>query len=217
MRRLRLFVVQWAAALVPPCRSQGPAHPCVAALPGRLRHGLKSMERESPADGETAGPLVRGSSEDQEQPPLGPVRTADRTTAFCWKQQPQGAVGFAIAVGAAQRGNEEGAKQNAEYTILRTSASARRGCTTHMGASPGMHRTCAVPARCNQGPRWEPHLPSSPHSSDALPITYATLLGAPPYPLRPPAGTPPVSGAVRQAGRQHQPARPVVHPGPNPP
>lgn len=107
-------------------------------------------------------------------------------------------MGLAPAIGAVRVGSEEGTRENAEYRILCASAATPESCTTHMGASPGMRRTCAEPARCSQGPHWEAHRPSSPHSSSALQSTYATLLGAPPYPLHTPSGAVPVAEQGRR-------------------
>jgi hypothetical protein len=223
-----LFLVQWSAALAPLCRSQRPAHTGAATLTIRFRGRLQGLEPESTADPSAAGRLARRGRKDQIRPPPGPLRDPHRAVAFRWTQLSEGAMGLAPAIGADQARKQADKRQstlrsnvtedgNAEYRILCTNAATPESCTTHMGASPGLRQTSAGPARCSQGPHWEACRPSSPHSSGALPITYATLLRSLPCHLRAPSDALPVAGVLSPAHRQHWFTPLLVHPRPLPP
>jgi hypothetical protein len=203
----------WRRYVVP----KDPAHGDAAILPDRFRCRFQGLERIPGADGRTAGCLVRPVSKAYNPPPSGAVGAAYRPTTLRRTKRGQGAVGLGLAVGATRGGKGEGRMQNAESRICPASPAAAESCATLLGYSPGMRRTCAVPAPRSQGVCKGGYRHILPLASAVPSAPYATLLGPPPYRLQTPSGAMPVPGAVSPSRRQHLVAPTVVHHCPNPP
>ena len=125
--------------------------------------------------------------------------------------------GLALLLKPRGRGKEEGRMRKAESRICHASPASSESCATLLGYSPGMRRTCAVPAPASQSDCEEGHRYILPRASALPPAPYATLLGSPPYHLPTPSGAMPLGGSVSLPRRQHWFAPLVLHSGPYPP
>jgi hypothetical protein len=93
---------------------------------------------------------------------------------------------------------------NAEYTILYTSAATPVACTTHMGASPGLHRVSAGPAPSMHG------VPRRTQSHNANLVNLAISVPCATHVRPPPDQHRTASGPPHECGRQNETCRTSV-------